>query len=414
MKLLYDYVSRGSGFIYQRVIEFTVTVCRFNPYFIGTYIPTPKLVESKKSTINVTQPTLYDANFCFLDSLSSILYPARSNPNRVNHYRQHRSSYNIEGLELPITLKSMRKFESQNCELSINVFGVDLKQKINGSPLIYPISISSNRGPDKKVANLLLLEKGADRHFVAIKNLSRLTRRLKSRNRAAITTCCPYCVNHVNTSGPNGDANWTRHLSSCGEHKPCATLYPPPGSTLKFKDEGRSTEAEFILVGDLESREVAVSSVSNREEAPLDDSVQRPYLWIKYFSELEHCLGDPLKKIKACVLCNPQRPCWRLHQSTQLRCRLELFSWSYKITSDLPEDSFPLRLYQQEDAGRAFLVQLKKDLREIKTQLKRNVPIHWTPEARRHHEEQTCCEKCRRPFSGDVIKTADHHHRSSR
>ena len=409
MKLLIDYVARGSNFVYQRVIEFTVTLCKFSPFFIGQYIPTPPSVEAKKATINVLQPTGYDANFCFIDSLSAVLYPAPSNPNRVNHYRDKRSLYNIEGLTLPITLKTMRQFEKKNSSLSINVYGVDLKQSVNQSPVFYPISISSNRGSDKKVANLLLLERGEERHFVAIKNLSKLTRRLKSRNRSANTACCPYCLNHVTISG---DA-WDRHISACSEYKPCATIYPPEGSTLSFKDEGRSTQAEFLLVGDMETREVPVSTVSNRPEAPLDDNVQRPFQWIRYLSELEHCVGDPSKKKKPCALCNPAKPCWRLHQSTQLRCRLELFSWSYKIVSDLPEDDFPLRLYQREDADRSFLIQLKKDLREIKSKLSRHMPIHWTPETRRRHEEQQSCEKCHRRFSADVVKTADHHHRSS-
>ena len=409
-----DYRDRGSHFVYHSIVDWTITICEFSPFVVGTHIPTPNRIKMIKACINVEQLTEEDKQWCLIDSISAILHPVSKNPQQAYHYRKFRKDYNLKGLTLPLTIKQTRVFERRNPSISLNIFGVEEKSsRSDGAPIFFPLSISDNRGADKKIVNLLLIHKGKNSHFLAIRDLARLTRRIKSTS-TANTICCCFCLQHFGTKGPNAEQNFLKHKQICEELTPMTTEFPPPGSKLRFESWEKTERLHYVLAGDLETYERPLSGASNVVEEPLDEGEEKRYEWVTGKRSQQHAIS--------CKRCLPFKPCNDWENSMILDCNLQLFSWAYHIDSSDPEEQFPLRLYQGEHPDEAFFRTLKEDALELNQRLHRNVAIQWTPEDKNKHDAATHCDSCKRPFShsinaadgeinGSVVKVPDHDHR---
>ena len=76
------------------------------------------------------------------------------------------NTLNMEGIDYPVSLKDLNKFEKQNPSISITVLGYERKR-------VYPLRNSANTGRDYDVI-LMLIEEGGVKHYFLVKDLSRL------------------------------------------------------------------------------------------------------------------------------------------------------------------------------------------------------------------------------------------------
>ncbi|KYN29064.1 hypothetical protein ALC57_01510 [Trachymyrmex cornetzi] len=106
-------------------------------------------------------------NACFAWSVVAALYPAERNADRESSYPHYSTVLNFAGIEFPVTLKDVLKFERLNA-VSINVYGIENKQ-------ILPLRLTGDK-KDKHVNVLYLQDPRNDSvgHFAWIKDLSRL------------------------------------------------------------------------------------------------------------------------------------------------------------------------------------------------------------------------------------------------
>ena len=72
----------------------------------------------------------------------------------------------MEGMEYPVSLKDIDKFEKQNPSISITVYGYEGK-------ILYPLRISKNIDR-KHIIRLMLIEKNGVKHYTWVKNQSAL------------------------------------------------------------------------------------------------------------------------------------------------------------------------------------------------------------------------------------------------
>ena len=379
-----DYRDTGSNFVFHEMQEYTITVCEYSPQPVGSYIATPKRIQRIKATINVKPSSDHDKNFCFVDSVLALVYPSQdSNKNRSVKYRHLRSSLNTNGIEFPIMIKDIPRFERQNSHLSINIYGCDLSVNQSGIPLFFPYKISKNRGRNKKIVNLLLLEQGENFHFIGITDLSRLTRRSNSKYRGCKTIACSYCLQHMLPS------KMPFHSHMCIDFQPVTTELPEKGSTLRFKEYGRSMPLPYFICGDFETREVLRQGPETEPEVPLPPEESRPFPWVKFDFERRHCN-------EGCKSCSVVKPCQQIRNATSINCRLETFSWAYQIVSNDVNEFFPLALHMEENAPEAFLLSLKKDMTELRRRMFLNVPIVMTEVERQQHRMAKKCRVCKR------------------
>ena len=113
----------GSGFMLERITRFVISITKYRPLQRSgpncnrSYIPTPKFIESKKCTINVQNSD----ELCFAWSVLAALYPSKIDQNKVYRYSKYIDVLHVHGLQFPLQLKDISKFERQNPNIAENV-----------------------------------------------------------------------------------------------------------------------------------------------------------------------------------------------------------------------------------------------------------------------------------------------------
>ena len=100
-------------------------------------------------------------NECFKWAVTSAIYTAKNHPERLNkNMRINSEKFNWKGIEFPVSLKQIVKFEKQNT-FAVNVLGIEGEK-------VYPLRISEER--EKQFIDLLLISKGETTHYCWVKN----------------------------------------------------------------------------------------------------------------------------------------------------------------------------------------------------------------------------------------------------
>ena len=108
-------------------------------------------------------------NKCFLWCVLRALNPCEKNPQRIDKkLKEKENTLNMEGIEYPVSLKDIDKFERQNPTISITVFGY--KEKGN----VFPLRVSEYVYTREVDIVLMLIEKNGVKHYTWVKNISRL------------------------------------------------------------------------------------------------------------------------------------------------------------------------------------------------------------------------------------------------
>ena len=87
-------------------------------------MPLPKGLSDKKAIINVKN----EDNKCFLWCVLRALNPKEHNQQIIDKkLKEKENTLNMEGIEYPVSLKDINKFEKQNPTTSITVLGYEEK-----------------------------------------------------------------------------------------------------------------------------------------------------------------------------------------------------------------------------------------------------------------------------------------------
>ncbi|XP_071642231.1 uncharacterized protein [Temnothorax longispinosus] len=165
---LEEFQERDSGWALLRIQNLMLNINKYNPLHAGCYIDLPKEIKLKKAVINVQSTD----NACFAWSVVAALYPVVEHTYRKSSYPSYKTALNLQGIEFPMSLRQIKKFEDLN-GISINVYAI---QKKNKKLAILPIRLTDRKINNKHI-NLLYVEDPQDAnvgHFAWIKNLSRL------------------------------------------------------------------------------------------------------------------------------------------------------------------------------------------------------------------------------------------------
>ncbi|XP_070162998.1 uncharacterized protein [Polyergus mexicanus] len=172
---LEEFQERDSGWALSRIFNLTVNVNRYNHMRAGCRVEIPREIMLKKAVVNVRSTD----NACFAWAVVAALYPVEKHTERSSRYPHYSTVLNLEGVEFPMSLNRITRFERIN-NISINVYTVRVKKGYKkegkGGCRVVPLRLTGDK--KDRYVNLLYLDDTTLRdnaaHFAWIKNLSRL------------------------------------------------------------------------------------------------------------------------------------------------------------------------------------------------------------------------------------------------
>jgi len=119
-----EFQERDSGWALSRILNLTINVNKCNPIRTGCWVDMLREIKLKKAVVNVRSTD----NACFAWAVIAALYPVEKHVDRCAFYPDYSTILNLDGIEFPIILKRITKFERLN-DISINVFTTRAKER---------------------------------------------------------------------------------------------------------------------------------------------------------------------------------------------------------------------------------------------------------------------------------------------
>ena len=249
IKKIDDFFKFGSGNRIYEIMNLDINIVKVNKISGSSYIDLPPFIKNKKACIN----TKNDDNECFkwsvLVGLISQENKRVESLKRLSKVKEYEKNYNLkfDGLEFPMSIQDIDKFERMN-KINVYVLGYETYQ-FNGETKYNFYTIRSTKNKYEKSIDLLLVEEEGKRHYVCVKNISRLIRTNKTKHRSKIMICrnCLTCF--------YDKEKYDYHLTKgCNEHD-CSKVVMPFGdkANLEFKNYSKMNKYPFVIYADFET-----------------------------------------------------------------------------------------------------------------------------------------------------------------
>ena len=349
-ELIQNFNNRGSGWQFDRVEHLDININPYNPLSASSYIELPSSLYMKKAIINVKNE---NDNECFKWAVTSAVFPQKKNAERLSkQMREDSEKFDWTGIEFPISLKQIDKFENQN-NYAINVFGYER--------VVYPLRISKK---NEQVINLLLIADEETNHYCWIKNMSRLLSK-NINNHQHKRHFCYRCLNSFHS-----EKSLKRHKEYCQNNEAVKIKMPiredDEGNTfpvyIKFNHFHKKMRVPFVVYADFECFTEKIDTCQPNDNKSFTNRYQKHKP--SGFSYLIKCFDDNLL-------------------APHLR----------HYTAESPDDNIPW----------LFIESLESDIKEIYNKFKIPKKMVMTPEDEIDYEKATHCHIC----EGKLKKTDD-------
>ena len=242
------YTSGGSGWIFQSIENLLLKVDKCNPLRGEGYIDLPAAIKSKGAIINVQNKD----NRCLEYAILSAQHHSeiKEKYERPSQYKAHLGKLNFTGIEFPVSLQDIDKFEKNNPEIKVNVFGYERSVHI----------LRLNKTDPQNAIDLLFITKEEKQHYCWIKNFSRLLSAQVSKHNGA-AYFCKRCLNKF-----TAPEKLNEHIEICKENSACKIEVPKPGETITFKNFKKSMRVPFVIYADFEAITEKIDSATPNPE----------------------------------------------------------------------------------------------------------------------------------------------------
>ena len=198
----------------------------------SSYLPLPDWLARKKVIVNPHN----DDEECFKWSVIGEEKVGMKDPQRVSNLRKFTYNYDWSGLEFPVSIKDIGKFENRN-NISVNILAVEGRD-------IYIHGKGRRMGRE---INLLMVSEDGINHYTAIKSLSRLLKSSNTKHKCKQH----FCMNCL--QGLTQESSRDQHQVYCEDNESVRVEMPKQGSTVEFKDGQNQFKVPFIMYADFES-----------------------------------------------------------------------------------------------------------------------------------------------------------------
>nr|XP_015840324.1 PREDICTED: uncharacterized protein LOC103313332 [Tribolium castaneum] len=365
-----DFLERDSGWTLVKILHLELNVNYYNPLKASSYIPLPPSVKMKRAIVNVQNQDIH----CFGWSVVAAVCLPMGPEHLPSSYPHWSTLFNFQGIEFPVKLDSIAKFESQN-NVSLNVYGLELLYVNNKVKfeIVGPLYFTNFKKP-VHINLLLLSDNDGNQHYCTITNLPRLVSSQLSKHHHS-KFFCDGCLQYFTTQ-----ALLDRHSSTdCGKlyaRIPNNELitnrfgYNVPANVLEFQNYHHKMTIPFIVYADFE------------------------------------CLLKPMSTVAP----NP-------NQSFSIKTFLhQPYSCAYYIKCSYNDQLSKFQSFRGQSSVVDFITALEIDLIEIyKKYLSIVQPmLPLTIQEEFDYLTATDCHICQKPFQQNDIKVKDHCHLTGR
>ena len=112
----------NSRFVFDELLYLDVNFHQLNLTRGSSYLPLPDWLVSKKAIVNPHN----DDEECFKWSVITVENAGMKDPQWVSNFRKFMDNYVWSGLEFPVSIKDIGKFETRN-NISVNVLAVEVR-----------------------------------------------------------------------------------------------------------------------------------------------------------------------------------------------------------------------------------------------------------------------------------------------
>ena len=210
--------AEGTGWKLHSIISLELQTVEWVPLRGSSYIDLPIELKYKRAIIN----TKNEDNKCFLWCILRALNPVEKNNHSERIDKNLKSkidTLNMEGIEYPVSLRDINKFESLNSNMSITVLGYNERDKV------YPLRVSKCTGREYDIV-LMLLKNGENSHYCLVNNLSALLGKQTSKDSHTRSFCLRCCNSFKSKESLN------RHKEYCDTNECIKINMPKKGDNL--------------------------------------------------------------------------------------------------------------------------------------------------------------------------------------
>jgi len=267
---LEKFTNQGSGWKFDSVEYFDINIDPFEPLSGSSYIQLPKHLASKQAIINVKNER---DNECFKWAVTSAMFPKKKDPQRLNkQMKENSEKFDWSGIEFPVSLKQIDKFEKQN-PYAINVYGYN---DVN----VYPLRISNKQEgaqeafPPNHVINLLLISNDETNHYCWVKDMSKLVASQINKHKSKRHFCLR-CLNSFQS-----EKSLKKHVEYCSENEAVKIVMPQiyeDGSLphIQFENFNRKMRVPFVVYADFECFTENIETSSSDEAKSFTKKYQK-------------------------------------------------------------------------------------------------------------------------------------------
>ena len=166
-----------SGFMLDQIMYLPINCHKLELTRGSCNIKLPEWIARKKADINLKK----NDEKCFTWVVLAALHQEEiaKDAQHISKLQHYEDQYNWNAIKFPLAIQKIGKFEKKNPGIAVNVL-------FNKKESIYTACRSDLNGRCCKQVNLLMIVEGANRHYIAIKNISRLLSKLNNgkKNRA--------------------------------------------------------------------------------------------------------------------------------------------------------------------------------------------------------------------------------------
>ena len=253
------YQKNGSGWYFKEVVQLEINTSEFNPMNGSSYIPLPDWITNKKAIVNIENKD----EKCFLWCILRYLHPVDEKDKRITDLKKYEFSLNTKGIDFPMKLKHISKFEKLNLSLpGINVFSVNDNKKF------YPLKMAEK--DCQNTIDLFFYEQDGVSHYSLIKSFTRLVKSQITSSKNGLFYICKKCFTHFTKY-----ELLQKHILYCSTNETVSVRMPAKNTMLCFKNYHKQLPIPFVVYADFECFTKPINTCSPNPEKSYNYNYQK-------------------------------------------------------------------------------------------------------------------------------------------